>query len=123
MNARQRQHRHLDYMQHMLGAATQAQAYVEGMAEQDFLRDAKTQDAVVLKLIVIGEAATQLMDEAPEFTGIQAEVPWRQLRGMRNRMAHGYFDIDMHIVWATVNESLPELEGHLRSLLTQSPSS
>ena len=84
----------------------------------EFLSDTKTQDAVILKLIVIGEAATQVMDEAPEFAEVNSEVPWRQLRGMRNRMAHGYFEIDMGIVWATVTASLPELEKNLRRILT-----
>lgn len=122
MNARQRQLRHLDYIEHMLEAAVQARAYVKGIPEQNFLSDTKTQDAVILKLIVIGEAATQVMDEAPDFAGVHPEVPWRQLRGMRNRMAHGYFEIDMDIVWATVTESLPELEEHLRRILTPPPS-
>jgi uncharacterized protein with HEPN domain len=58
------------------------------------------------------------MDEAPEFAEIHSEVPWRQLRDMRNRMAHGYFEIDMGIVWATVTTSLPELEENLRRFLT-----
>ena len=58
------------------------------------------------------------MDEAPEFAEVNSEVPWRQLRGMRNRMAHGYFEIDMRIVWATVTASLPELEKNLRRILT-----
>ena len=117
MTAGQRQLRHLDYIEHMVDAAVQAMAYVDGLSEQEFSRDAKTQDAVVLKLIVIGEAATQVMNESPEFTGLHPDIPWRQLRGMRNRMAHGYFEIDVAIVWETVAASLPELEAKLRRIL------
>ena len=59
--------------------------------------------------IIIGEAATKVMDGYPEFTQAHPEVPWRSMRNMRNRMAHGYFEIDLNVVWDTVQEWLPEL--------------
>jgi uncharacterized protein with HEPN domain len=62
-----------------------------------------------MSLIVIGEAATKIMDRYAEFTQEHAEVPWRSMRNMRNRMAHGYFDINLDVVWETVQEWLPEL--------------
>ncbi len=49
------------------------------------------------------------METAAEFTQIHAQVPWRSMRGMRNRIAHGYFDINLDIVWETVQTALPEL--------------
>ncbi|MDD2408484.1 MAG: DUF86 domain-containing protein, partial [Tepidiphilus sp.] len=55
---------------------------------------------------IIGEAATKVMDGYPEFIQAHAEVPWRN---MRNRMAHGYFDINLEVVWETVQEWLPAL--------------
>jgi uncharacterized protein with HEPN domain len=48
-----------------------------------------------------------------EFAAAYPEIPWAQMRGMRNRMAHGYFDIDLYIVWQTVQSSLLALEGHV----------
>ena len=62
-----------------------------------------------MRLIIIGEAATKVMDSAPEFAGVHPEVPWRNMRGMRNRIAHGYFDINLDGVWETVQTALPEL--------------
>ena len=62
-----------------------------------------------MSLIIIGEAATKVMDGYAEFTQAHPEVPWRSMRNMRNRMAHGYFDIDLNVVWDTVQEWLPEL--------------
>ena len=53
------------------------------------------------------------MSEHAEFAGQYPNVPWRQMRGMRNRMAHGYFDINLDIVWDTVQTSLPDLEREL----------
>ena len=64
------------------------------------------QQAVIMSLIIIGEAATKVMDGYADFTKVYAEAPWRS---MRIRMAHGYFDINLDVVWETVQEWLPEL--------------
>lgn len=113
MNAKQRQVRYADYLEHMLKAIGLARSHVEGLSKDDFVDDKKTQQAVILNLIVIGEAATQIADEYPEFVASCPEVPWKQMRGMRNRMAHGYFEINLDVVWDTVHLSLPELEQQL----------
>jgi len=91
-----------DYLDHIQQAATDARSFVEGMARDDFLADKCTQQAVIMSLIVIGEAATKVMDGYAEFTQAHADVPWRSMRNMRNRMAHGYFDINLDVVWETV---------------------
>ena len=62
-----------------------------------------------MSLIIIGEAATKVMDSYADFAAAHAEVPWRSMRNMRNRMAHGYFDINPEVVWETVQEWLSEL--------------
>ena len=98
-----------DYLDHSQQAATDARSFVEGMAKDDFLADKRTQQAVIMSLIVIGEAATKVMDGYVEFTQAHADVPWRSMRNMRNRMAHGYFDINLDVVWETVQEWLPAL--------------
>ena len=87
-----------DYLDHIQQAATDARSFVEGMAKDDFLADKRTQQAVIMSLIVIGEAATKVMDGYVEFTCAHADVPWRSMRNMRNRMAHGYFDINLDVV-------------------------
>lgn len=82
---------------------------MEGLARDDFLTDKRTQQAVIMSLVIIGEAATKAMDGYAGFTEAHTEVPWRSMRNMRNRMAHGYFDINLDVVWETVQEWLPEL--------------
>lgn len=62
-----------------------------------------------MSLIIIGEAATKVMDQHPDFTGAHPEIPWRSVRGMRNRIAHGYFDLNLDVVWGTVTSALPAL--------------
>lgn len=111
-----KQDRQSDYVQRMLSATTQARSYTEGMAKADFMDDPKTQDAVIMKLLVIGELAAQLLDEHSEFVGNHPEIPWHQMKGMRNRMAHGYFELNLDVVWDTVQLALPDLEENLRPI-------
>jgi len=98
-----------DYLDHMWQAATDACAFVHGMGPDGFLQDRRTQQAVIMSLIIIGEAATKVMDGYPEFASAHTQVPWRSMRGMRNRIAHGYFDINLDVVWDTVQTALPQL--------------
>ncbi|MDO8932597.1 MAG: DUF86 domain-containing protein [Rhodocyclaceae bacterium] len=100
----------------MLDAVRLARSYVEGMARADFLADRKTQQAVILNIVVIGEAATHLLAECPEFAEQHPAIPWKQMRGMRNRMAHGYFEINLDVVWDTVQGALPDLERQIASI-------
>jgi uncharacterized protein with HEPN domain len=103
------EHRLPDYLYHMQKAATDACGFVEGLAKEDFLEDKRTQQAVIMSLIIIGEAVTKVMDGYAEFAQTHGQVPWRSMRGMRNRIAHGYFDINLDVVWDTVQTALPEL--------------
>jgi uncharacterized protein with HEPN domain len=105
-----------DYLAHLAQAATQARSYVEGYDKGDFLGDPRTQQAVIMNLVIIGEAATKIMDKHPDFASAHADVPWGNMRGMRNRIAHGYFDINLEVVWDTVQFALPDLIRKLASL-------
>jgi uncharacterized protein with HEPN domain len=109
-------HRLPDYLEHIEQAGANACGFVEGLAKEDFLEDKRTQQAVIMSLIIIGEAATKVMDGYAEFTQAHPEVPWRSMRNMRNRMAHGYFDINLDVVWDTVQTALPELLKHLPAI-------
>jgi len=108
--------RHNDYLDHMLEAISLIRCYVEGFSKEDFLADKRTQQAVILNIVVIGEAATKLADEYPEFVARYPEVQWKSMRGMRNRMAHGYFDINLDIVWDTIKQSIPVLAQQIKKI-------
>ena len=95
-----------DYLGHIQQAALDACSFVEGVSKDAFFADKRTQQAVIMSLIIIGEAAAKVMDGYPQFTQKYASVQWR---GMRNRIAHGYFDINLDVVWETVQTALPEL--------------
>ncbi len=106
-----------DFLDHITEAARLARGYIDGMSKESFLQDRRTQQAVVLNLMTIGEAAARIANEHKEFAAAHTEIPWAQMRGMRNRMAHGYFDIDLNIVWDTVQSSLPELQARVAAAL------
>lgn len=107
-----------DYLGHMRQAAIDALGFVEGMTRNDFLADKRTQQAVILSIVVIGEAATKIMDCDAEFVQANAGIPWRNMRGMRNRIAHGYFDVNLDVVWDTVQTALPRLLEQLQGVGT-----
>lgn len=105
-----------DYLDHMRVAAEQACSYIESLDKDDFLIDKRTQQAVILNIVIIGEAATKLINDYPDFISLHPTVPWRNMRGMRNRIAHGYFDINLDVVWDTVQTALPQLLTALSSI-------
>lgn len=105
-----------DYLGHIRQAVEEACDFVSGMSREEFQNDLRTQKAVEMNLVVIGEAASRVMDHHAEFTQRHPELPWREMRGMRNRMAHGYFEINLEVVWSTVQTALPALLAQLDAL-------
>jgi uncharacterized protein with HEPN domain len=105
-----------DYLEHMRQAATDACYFLDGLEKNDFLEDKRTQQAVIMSLIIVGEAATKIMDGYPEFILRHHQLRWHSMRGMRNRIAHGYFEINLDLVWDTVQTALPQLLDQLSTL-------
>ena len=105
-----------DYLDHIEQAAIEVLHFVEGHTLQTFSADRRTQQAVMMSLIVIGEATARIMTSDPDFIATYPEIPWQQIRGMRNRMAHGYFDINLEIVWTTLQRAIPELLVQIQTL-------
>lgn len=103
-------------LQRIMDAAMLAEGYVAGMTKEDFLEDRKTQDAVCMNIIVIGENSAKLLERfGEELDAAYAEIPWKAMRGMRHRMAHGYEETDFEMVWDTVKTYLPELVSKLKA--------
>ena len=82
----------------------------------EFIADNKTSSAVVLKLIVIGEATKNLPENIREK---YPDVPWKSMTGLRDRVAHGYFGIDYEIIWEVIKTQLPKLEPRMAEILEE----
>lgn len=90
--------------------------FTAGLDQDAFVHDAKTADAVIRNLEVIGEAASRL---PANFRDRHSKIPWRQIVGLRNRIVHAYFDVDLELVWTISREALPKLTAAIRSLQTE----
>jgi len=101
-------------LRHMLEAALEIQQYVQSATRGDLKSDRKLVHSLVRLLEIIGEAANQVSSELRDQV---PEIPWTVMVGMRNRLVHAYFAINLNVVWSTSSEDIPPLISQLRSLL------
>jgi uncharacterized protein with HEPN domain len=97
-------------------SAQLALTFVDGMNKVEFLQDQKTQHAVVMALLNIGECSRRILDGFPETAVRFDSIPWHSMRGMRHRIAHGYSEINQDLVWETVTKDLQELIFRLNEI-------
>lgn len=109
----------IDYLSRIVEAISLIESYVENTEETQFLNDKKTQDAVIRNLEIIGEASNNVSKYHPDFAAKHQHVPWRFAYEMRNVLAHGYFSVDLEIVWSTIQNQLPELKQQIEQLIKQ----
>ena len=91
-------------LQHLLDAVRKAVTATEGKQRDDLEQDEILSLALVRLLEIIGEAAKHLSET---FRASHPDIPWRLMTGTRDRLIHGYFDVDLDVVWAIVTEDLP----------------
>ena len=108
-----------DYIEHITQAIERIRVYVDGMDEPAFMTDQLTQDAVIRNFEIIGEACNNVAKQFPAYADIHPQIPWRFAYEMRNVLAHGYFEVDLEIVWRTIHQDLPTLHAHACALLAQ----
>jgi uncharacterized protein with HEPN domain len=105
-----------DYLGHILQAINRIYRYTQGISKAEFMEDEKGQDAVIRNFEIIGEAANKILTDYPEFAAQHSDIPWEVAYGMRNRLVHGYFEINLEVVWSTAQISLPKLEYQIQRL-------
>ena len=108
-----------DYLLHMLDALDKILKYTAGLRGDDFLANELVQDAVVRNIGIVGEAAKQLLDVAPEFSRKHPEIPFAEVYGMRNRVIHGYSSVNPSVVWDSVRVDVPELRNQIAQVLKE----
>ena len=101
-------------LQHMLEAANEALSFIQGKTRPDLDNDRMLVLSLVKELEIIGEAAGKA---SPEVRSQNSAIPWQDIGGMRNRLIHAYFDINLDVVWKTVTRDLPSLKAELEKIL------
>jgi uncharacterized protein with HEPN domain len=104
----------LAYLRLMVEAAQKIDAYLAGMSRDDFLRDGKTQSAILMQLQVIGE----LSKKVPDDMKTNIFVPWKDIAGLRDMVSHDYFSLDIEAIWNTATVDVVELREKLGRYLT-----
>jgi len=103
------------YLKHILDAISDLEDFTKGVSKEDFLRSREKQYAVLRGMEVIGEAAKNL---SRELRKNHPEINWKDFTGMRDKLIHEYFGVNLPLVWKTVKEDLPALKKQVQELQT-----
>jgi len=104
------------YLRHILDAIVRIQQYLEGIDEKKFFQSLLVQDGVIRQLEIIGEATKRL---SPQLRDRFASIPWKDIAGMRDRLIHDYFGVDLEAVWTTATVDIPPLREKIQQMLKE----
>jgi len=96
-----------DFIQDILDSINDVENFIDGMEFEDFINDKKTIYSVVRGIEIIGEAAKNVPEQIRKK---YPDVPWKQMAGMRDKLIHEYFGVDLEILWETAKDDLPHLK-------------
>ncbi|MDO8594959.1 MAG: DUF86 domain-containing protein [bacterium] len=97
------------YINQMLESVGKIGSFTKGLNRDGFFSDAKTQSAVIMQLLLIGEISKKVSEK----TKGAIDLPWKDIAGFRDRAIHNYFEIDLDVVWNTLLSDIPELRSKL----------
>ncbi len=117
MNGRKHSFQLDDFLNHILEAVDRIERYTSGATYVGFCQSTRDQDAVIRNFEVIGEARNNNNQKFPDFTALHPELPIRSTHDMRNALSHGYFGVDLEIVWQTIHRDHPSLKRKILAAL------
>lgn len=106
--------RDLAWLLDMLQAAEKVMEYAQDLTEDKFMANSLHQDAIIRRLMIIGEASKRV---SSEFRNEHPEIPWKKIGGFRDVLVHDYFHVDLKKVWDIVQQDLPTLVRILRAMV------
>lgn len=109
----------LDYLKHVRDAIVCIDKYVSDVSEVDFLKGGMVADAVIRNFEIIGEACHKIETKCPEFGNTYPDIPLRFAYEMRNALAHGYYKVDLELVWSSIQTDLPSLHEQIIDAIRQ----
>jgi uncharacterized protein with HEPN domain len=102
------------YLQHILDAVFKIESYVKGSNEEAFYKNTLIQDGVIRQIEIIGEAVKRLSSDLKD---AHSHIPWQDIAGMRDKLIHDYFGVDIGTVWLTVKNDIPVLKSQIKKIL------
>ena len=102
------------FLKHIAESIKAIEQFTKGMSRTDFKHSLKTQDAVIRRLTIIGEAAKNL---PASFRKKREHIPWSELARMRDKLTHGYFSVSLDITWDVLDKDLPQLKKSINKIL------
>jgi uncharacterized protein with HEPN domain len=102
------------YLRHMLRAIQSLEEYASRVTREQFDEDPIVQDGFIRQITILGEAAGKI---SPQFTSSHAEIPWPDVTGIRHKLVHDYFNVDLDVVWDTATVDVPVLRPLLEAAL------
>lgn len=102
-------------LRHMVDSAREALGFIEGRSRSDLNTDRMLSLSLVKSVEIVGEAAYQISDE---MKARYPQIPWQDIMGMRHRLVHAYYAINLNILWTTVTKDLPPLVDQLEHILS-----
>lgn len=110
-----------DYLGHLVEACDRILSYTAGTTHESFLNNPLVQDAVLRNIEILGEATKNLMECWPEVGSLHPEVSWIDIYGMRNRITHGYFFVNLDVVWNVIERDILPLRARIAAILSSLP--
>ena len=104
----------LIYLKDINNAIDSIKNFIEGMNFEQFKSDDKTSSAVIRKFEIIGEATKNLPNSIKDK---YSQIPWKDIAGMRDKLIHAYYEVDLNLVWITIQKRLPEIQAFLDDVL------
>jgi len=102
------------FLNHILDAIKKIEKYIQGIDEEAFKKNDLVQDGVIRQIEIIGEAVKRLSDD---ITSQSPQVPWQDIAGMRDKLIHDYFGVDIDTVWLTVQKDISEFKEEVKRII------